>query len=162
MLIDPFPHVRRCRGRGKVSAEDGSCSVEWQCSLRQWDAIRFIHPCDSVGIGVRDRVRRSRRCSRRDRRRPPLPHHPSSAVNGATHTARERECAPPCVSERVWETEVLEEGQPRRGRARAAVGGGSGKSHSALHHINSASTPQSAHRRASSPHHSLLSSHAHR
>ena len=38
-----------------------------------------------------------RRCSHRDRLRPPLPHHPSSAVSGATHTARKRECAPPCV-----------------------------------------------------------------
>lgn len=61
--------------------------------MRSASSIHAIH--STLVPGPRDAL--PRRCSRCDRLRPPLTHHPSSAVNGATYTARERECAPPCV-----------------------------------------------------------------
>ena len=135
-----------------AAASNGSAA-----SVNGMRSASSTHAIQSASVpGPREAL--PRRCSRRDRRRPPLPHHPSSAVSGATHTARERECAPPCV--RGY-------GRLHPGRGTAKEGthpcsSGSGKSRSALHRINSDSTPRSAHRSASPPHHSLLSSHAHR
>ena len=118
-----------------------------------------IHAIQSASVpGPRETL--PRRCSRLNRLRPPLPHHPSSAVSGATHTARECECAPPCV--KGYGRLRHGRGTTKEGTRPRSSGGGSRKSHSALHRVNSGSTPRSAHQSAAPPHHSLLSSHAHR